>query len=229
MDTVELEVQTRDTSMKVKDLRAQSLIPAEYYGRGVENKSIQMDYQTFRRVFNKAGSNTLITLKINGKDELTVLVHDFTMHPVTDEYTHVDFVNVRMGEAITTKVPLEFIGTAPAVKELAGIFTSHMNEVEVKCLPKDLIHSIEVPVESLVDFHTSIRVSDLKVPDTIEILHEMEDSVASVAAPQEEEEEEPVPAEGEEGEEGVEGEEGEEGGDEKKEGEEGGDEGEKKE
>ena len=110
MDTVELEVQTRDKSLKVKDLRLKNLIPAEYYGRGVENKSLQMDYQTFRRVFNKAGTNTLVALKIDGKEEATVLVHDVSMHPVTDEYTHIDFANVRMGEAITTKVPLEFTG-----------------------------------------------------------------------------------------------------------------------
>jgi large subunit ribosomal protein L25 len=231
MDNVELEVQSRNKELKVSDLRSQNLIPAEYYGRGVENKSIQMDYQTFRRVYRTAGGNTIITLKVDGKEEINVLAHEVQLDPITDAYVHVDFANVRMGEALQTKVSLEFIGIAPAVKELAGVLTTATTEVEIKCLPKDLIHGIEVNIEGLTEFTDYIRVKDLIVPDTIEILNDPEDVVANVSAPREEVEEEPVPAEGvegEEGEEGVEGEEGEggeksEGGEEKKEG--GGDEG----
>ena len=190
MDTIKLEVQKRDKTVRVKDLRAQSLIPIEYYGRGVENQSFQADYQTFRRVFRKTGGNTLIDLVIDGKDsDISVLVHNVDFHPVTDDIIHVEFANVIMGEAITTSVPLEFVGISPAVKELGGTFGAHLNEVEVKCLPRDLIHSIEVSIESLVDFHASIRVSDLIVPDTVEIVTNPEDSVAAVSAPREEEEE----------------------------------------
>lgn len=226
MDTVELEVQPRNRDMKASDLRAQNLIPAEYYGRGVENKTLQMDYQSFRRIYRTAGGNTIITLKINGKEEISVLAHDVQYDPITDSIVHVDFANVRMGEVLQTQVPLEFVGIAPAVKELSGTLTTNTTEVEVKCLPKDLIRSIEVSIESLVDFQSYVRVKDLIVPDTIEILNDPEEVVAAVVAPREEVEEEPVVAEGEEGVEGEEGaeggeeggEEGAEGGEEKKEG-----------
>lgn len=235
MDTVELEVQSRSKGVKVGDLRAKNLIPAEYYGKGVENKSLQMDYQSFRRVFRTAGGNTIITLKVDGKDELNVLAHQVQLDPITDSIRHVDFSNVRMGEAIQTKTPLEFIGVAPAVKELSGTLMTNLTEVEIKCLPRDLIRNIEVSIEGLAEFSDYIRVKDLIVPDTIEILNDPEAVVANVIAPREEEEEPVVEegVEGEEGEEGVEGEEGAEGegegaeGEKKAEGEGGG--GEKKE
>ncbi len=178
----------RDKSAKAKDLLRADQLPAEFYGRGVENKSLQMDYQTFRKVFRKAGTNTIIELKVDGAESINVLVHEIQRDPVTDRYTHIDFINVRMGEELHTKIPVEFVGTAPAVKDMAGTLTVHLNEIEIKCLPKDLIHSIEVDISSLVDFHTFIRVKDLNVPSTIAVLNEPEDVVVTVTAPRVEEE-----------------------------------------
>ncbi len=213
MAEVSLNVQTRDKNLKAKEILASGLLPLEYYGRGVENRSLQVDYQDFRRVFRNAGYNTVIELVVDGKDKLNVLVHEVKLAPVTDKMTHVDLVNVRMDEEIHTQIPLEFVGVAPAVKELAGTLMTHLNELSVKCLPKDLVHSIEVSLESLVDFNSTIHVADVKVPDSIAVINDPEELVATVAAPREEEPEEPV--EGAEGaEEGAEGEEKkEEGGD----------------
>ncbi len=202
-----MDVQPRDLKLKAKQLLESDLIPLEYYGKGVENKSFQVDYQTFRRIFNRAGSNTIISLK-DGKGNYEVLVHDVQYHPITDKIVHVDFINVEKGKVIHTKVPIEFTGNAPAVKELAGTLMTSLTEVEIKCLPKDLIHSIEVNIDSLVDFTVFIRVKDLIVPSTIEILNDPEDVVVTVVPPAKEEEPEPA-AEGTEGAEAAEGEEGE--------------------
>ncbi|MBL4694780.1 50S ribosomal protein L25 [Candidatus Gracilibacteria bacterium] len=209
MDAVALDVQTRDKAVKAKNLLKADLIPLEFYGRGVENQSLQVDYQTFRRLFRKTGSNTIIELKVEGKDSVNVLVHKVARHPIDDKIVHVDFINVRMGESIHTHVPVSFVGLAPAVKELAGTFMAHLNQINITCLPKDLIHSIEVDVSSLVDFQSFIRVKDLNVGEAITIEHNEGDVVCTVVAPRvEEESTTEVVAEGAEGEaaEGAEGE-----------------------
>ncbi len=187
MDIMALEVQLRDKNHRAKDLLNQNLIPMEYYGSGVENKSLQVDYQTFRRLFRVAGTNTVIELNVDGKEKINVLVHDMQRDPVTSNIKHVDLINVRMDQEIHTKIPVELTGTAPAVKEQGGILMHHLNEVEIKCLPKDLVHSFLVSVESLVDFHSYVRVKDLEVPEGITILNGEEDLVATVVAPREEE------------------------------------------
>jgi large subunit ribosomal protein L25 len=82
--------------------------------------------------------------------------------------------------------------------------------VKVKALPDHLPQSIEYSIESLVDFDTSIHVSDLAIPEDVTLLTDPDEVVAKVQAPRVEIEEEPVVAEGEEageGEEAVEGEE----------------------
>ncbi|MBI4975728.1 50S ribosomal protein L25 [Candidatus Peregrinibacteria bacterium] len=187
MDIVALDVSSRDKTKKAKDLLAENLIPAEYYGSGVENKSVQIDYQTFRRAFIKAGTNTVIKLNIDGKEGPDVLVHEVQYNPTTDKIAHIDFINVRMDKEIEAEIPLVFVGVAPAVKELGGSFTSQLDEISIKCLPKDLIHNIEVSIEPLVDFHTYIRVKDLNIPKGITVLHNPEDVVAAVSAPRAEE------------------------------------------
>lgn len=188
MDVVTLEIKTRDKNIKAKDYLKDGMIPVEFYGSGVENKSLKVDYQTFRRLYNRAGSNTVIELDVDGKEKIKALVHEVNYHPVNDTIMHVDFINVRMDEEIHTSIPLKGHGVASAVKELAGILVTNLNEVEVKCLPGDLIHLIEYSIEPLIDFHSYVRVKDLQVPGTIKVLTDPETIVASVVAPKIEEE-----------------------------------------
>lgn len=212
MDIVNLEVQKRDGSKNAKVLRKEGLVPMEFYGKGVENQSIQADYQVVRKAYNQAGFSTIVELSIEGEKK-NALIHKVDTHAVTDKITHVELVNVRMDEEIHTHIPLEFTGSAPAVRDMGGILTTNLTELNVKCLPKDLVHSIEVNLDSLVDFHAFVRVADVNVPSTIEVLNEPEDVVATVVAPRVEEEPEETAAEGEEGAEGA-GAESAEGGDE---------------
>jgi large subunit ribosomal protein L25 len=100
-----------------------------------------------------------------------------------------------MDEEITTNIPVSFVGVAPAVKELGGMLITHLDEIEVKCLPNNLIHTIEVNIEPLIDFHSSILVSDLVVPDTIKVLNNLEDVVVTAVAPRQEEETTEAPSE----------------------------------
>jgi len=183
-----LEIQARETDRKAKDLLKDQIIPVEYYGNGVKNQSLQVDYQTFRKLFRVSGTNTVIELNIDGKEKKNVLVHNVDFHPVTDQITHIEFINVKMNEEIQTQVPLEFEGVAPAVKELGGTLTHNLDYLEIKCLPKDLLHSWTVNVEPIVDFHTSIRVQDLNLPATVTVLNDPEDVVVSASAPQVEDE-----------------------------------------
>lgn len=200
MDSLVLEASERQKDAKPKALRGEGLIPAIYYGKGQTNMMLQMPYQVFRKVYAKAGENTIIELGVGGK-KMPVLVHDVQFDAVTDDITHVDFIFVDMNKEVITSVKVIALGIAPAVKNMSGVLDIQKHEIKIKCLPKNLIHSIEVDVTPLVDFHTSVRVKDLKVPSTITILDNAEDTVVTVSPPRAEEVAKPaeaaaVPAEG---------------------------------
>ncbi len=190
MDQANLTVQTRDKAVKAKDIRKSGLIPGEFYGSGAENQSFQVDYQTFRRLYRKAGENTVINLTVEGGKDAKALVHRVDYHPVTDDIEYVELINVRMDQEVTTNVPVHLEGTAPAVKEMAGVLIQNLDEIEIRCLPGDLIHEVVLDISSLVDFHSALHVSDIKVSDKIEILTDSELTIATVSAPREEEPEE---------------------------------------
>ncbi len=194
METLPLDVKSRDTNMKAKVLLREDIIPIQFYGKGIKSRSFQVDYQTFRKLYRIAGSNTIVELNVDGKEKVNTLVHEVQTDPVTDLITHIDMINVRMDQEIMAKIPLKFVGVSKAVKDEGGILTPHINEIEVKCLPANLIHEIEVSVEPLVDFNTYIRVKDLTVPGTLTVLNEPGDVVINAVLPRAEEEVVPVAA-----------------------------------
>ena len=56
----------------------------------------------------------------------------------------------------------------------------NMNEIEVECLPTDLINSIEVDLSPLETLEDSITVSDLSAPPAVTILADPDDVVVSL-------------------------------------------------
>lgn len=167
--------------------RTAGMIPAICYGAGKENVSVNLDYQTFRKVFKVAGENTVIDLDIDGQSH-KALVYDVQYHPISDQISHVDFKFIRMDEKVVTHVPIVFEGIAPAVKDLQGILTPHMHELEVRSLPANIPHEFKVDVSGIADFHTIIHVKDIALPDGVEVLGNLDDVVVNVAPPRVEEE-----------------------------------------
>jgi len=191
MEKVTLEVQTRELKAVADALRSQKLIPAVFYGKGEKNIHLQVDYQTFRRLYINSGSQ-LIDLVIDGKTNKKALVHDMQFDPLSGKITHIDFLRVSLKEAVTTEVEIELVGVAPAVKDLGGVLNQIKDTVEIKCLPTDIPKVIQVDISGLTEFNSAIHVNELPVPKDVTILDVPDDVVVIVNAPRVEEEEAPV-------------------------------------
>ncbi len=183
-----LEAQSRDNSVSLSALRRAKQIPAIVYGPGSQPFQISMEYQMFRRIFREAGESSLIDLKVDGKKDYKVLVHAVQFDPISDEITHVDLLNVRMDHLLTTLIPVELVGIAPAVKDLNGNLTLPRHEIQVRCLPGDLVKSIVIDVSGLKTFQDSIHARDLKVSEKIHIMLDPDATVVTVLPPRKEEE-----------------------------------------
>lgn len=191
-----LSAQTKDPNISAKNVLRNKQLPLIYYGKGIENVQLTCDYEEFRKLYRTAGENTIVDLVIDGKDHKNIIIHNVQRDPVYDQFIHIDLLNVKMDEEITAMIPVILEGQAPAVKELAGTLVQGIDEVEVRCLPKDLPHEIKGNVDKLIDFHVSLHVSDLEVPANVEILNDPEQTIATVSAPKEEKPEEETSEEG---------------------------------
>lgn len=178
----------------VKNLRQQSLVPGVVYGDIKENINIQMDSVKLEKLYNEAGESSIINLQIEGeKEPMEVLIKDVSYDPLLMKINHIDFYKIKRGQKIDAAVGIKFINQSPAVKELGGVLVEALDEVEIRCLPKDLIAEIKVDLSVLKTFDDSVYVKDLKVPAEVEILASLDEVVASVIPPREEEIEEKAP------------------------------------
>ncbi len=193
MAPVTLTASVRDMTQSAKNLRKQGFVPAEFYGHGIENMTLQVNYGDFRRLYRTAGTNTVIEMDVEGKGKKNVLVQRLDTHPVTGEIAYVEFINVRMDEEVTAMIPVRLDGQAPAVRELGAMLVQNLDELEVTCLPAYLPKEIVVNIDSLVDLSAKLHVSDIVAPERVKIVTDPEEMVASVTMPQEEEVAEAAP------------------------------------
>lgn len=186
---MDLKVQKRQiTGSKVKSLRQQGIIPAEIYGRGFENFHLSVPMKDFNKVFKTAGENTVINLMVDG-DKYPVLIHDVSYDGITGDVDSIDFYRVRMDEKIKVKVPVEFMGITPAIKEKNGLLVKALHEVEVEALPNEIPHSFQVDLSKLNDIGQSIYIKDLIISGNVKVLVIPETVVATITAKVTEEEE----------------------------------------
>ncbi|MFA7662691.1 MAG: 50S ribosomal protein L25, partial [Patescibacteria group bacterium] len=127
-------------------LRQEGRLPAVVYGHGIENKSIDLNYEDVRKLLEKAGESTLIELDVEGNKPLTVLCHDVQYNPLNNAISHVDFYQIKEGEKIDVSIEFNLVGESPAVKELKGNLVKPHDKVEVRCLPSDLVSHIDVDI-----------------------------------------------------------------------------------
>lgn len=189
MDIVNLVAQKREiTGKKVHNSRKQGKVPAVLYGNKIETQNLFVDQVAMDKAFDKAGESTLVDLAIDGGQPIKVLIQEVALDHLTNRIIHADFHQVNMKEKIHTEIIFKFIGEAPAVKELGGNLVTNIHAVKVECLPQYLVHEIEIDLSGLKSFDDDIKVKDVKVPEGIEILHDLEDTVAAVQPPRSEKE-----------------------------------------
>ncbi len=173
---------------KTKNLRNKGVLPGVLYGQKMKNADLEISMKEFEKVYREAGESTLVSLEIEDKKAL-VLIHELQRNPLTNEFVHIDFYQPSLKEEIVVKIPIVFEGESPAAKESGGTLVKNVSEVEVKALPQNLPHQINIDVTSLKTFEDNILVKDLKVPEGVKILKEGETILAFVAPPEKIEEE----------------------------------------
>ena len=159
MKNIALSCIKRNATEKLSELRTAKKIPAVVYGHKVETLAITLDYSEFLRVHREAGHSHIISLTVEGK-KYDVLVHEVQLHPVTGDFQHIDFFAVSATEKLHVGIPVVLTGTSQAQRD-GAIINQNLEQIEVKCLAKNLVDNFTVDISSLEKFGDVIHVSDL--------------------------------------------------------------------
>ncbi len=152
------------TGRSTDALRAAGSVPAVMYGFGTEPTNIVIDRNAFVKVYAQAGESTVV--------ELTI----------------VDLRRVDPTRKIEANIRIVLVGESQAIKVGGGTLIQSLEELEVFALPDKLVSELEVDISKLITFDDTLHVSDIVVPEGIEVRDAADTAVASVQAPRSEEE-----------------------------------------
>jgi len=168
---------------ELKRMRKAGWLPAEVYGKGVENLHVYISKKDFEKLPH--GEAFLINLEVEGEQEPRVCI----VKEVQTDWTgtnsiHVDLQDLTHTAEIEAEIPVHIVGT-PKGLEKGGTLEVAMHTVTVKAPPAKLPEHIEVDVSNL-DLGDVLYVKDLPVPEGTKIMDNPDEVVVVILEPEEE-------------------------------------------
>ena len=163
---------------KVGALRRQGKLPGVIYGRHLEAFPIQMEAHETGLILQRLTSSSLVTIDVEG-EKYTTIVRDRQKDVIFGNLLHVDFLAVSLTEKLRTMVSIELVGEAPISKSGDVVIVQSLNELEIECLPQDLLEKVSVDISVLRDMSDVITVESLTLGKDVTILTDSEEIIVS--------------------------------------------------
>ncbi len=192
-DKITLGLENRTlTGKKVNRLRREGILPATVYGKGVGPFAVQVNARTFSDTLRHAGRTTLVELQIPGQKPQSAFIHALQRHPMTRAIIHADFRVVDLRTEITVAIPIHVVGESEMVERGDALLNQVLMTVDVRALPAELPHALDVDISGLDSFDKAIYVRDIQLEGKGTIETPEDEMVISLTPARVEEEEEEV-------------------------------------
>jgi large subunit ribosomal protein L25 len=198
MEKVTVEAELRDQTGKhaLHELRRAGKVPAVLYGGAGKSILLQLPPRQLANVLgSRSKHRTLFQLQVQGGEETLAMIAEAQWEPVKGTLRHVDFKRVLMDRKIRVHVPILITGEARGIKEQGGVLEVMLRDIEVECLPADLVEEFTIDVSPLM-LNEQVRVGDLqaRAGERVRFLREPQAVVCHVVTPKAVEEVKPVEA-----------------------------------
>jgi large subunit ribosomal protein L25 len=159
-------------------LRAEGKLPIVVYGGGGPSVPAVAELRDLAAILRTdTGANTVFSLDIAG-EVTNVIFQDRQIDPVKGRLIHADLRRIAKGEKIELTIPIHLVG-APEVLPDGGVLTQVTREIKVLVEPTKAPEYFEADVSNLSTDH-AFHVSDLKVPEGVEIHEDPDTVIASI-------------------------------------------------
>ncbi len=172
--TIEGQLRSEFGKKATRHFRSEGKVPCVIYG-GSQNIHFTATHKDLKSIVYTPEFNKAI-INIDGK-QYTCILKDLQMHKITDEVSHIDFLELVENKRLNANVPLKFVGQSVGVKS-GGRFVIKMNTIKIRTTPQYLMECIEVDITNL-EIGKNLRIEDVKVENT-EIMHHGRIPIAAV-------------------------------------------------
>ncbi|MBV6521624.1 MAG: 50S ribosomal protein L25 [Gemmatimonadaceae bacterium] len=193
MATAQLTARSRARSGKgaARSLRRDGFVPGVIYGHARQPLAVSVNARELSRLLDHiSAENTVIELTIDDTVSRT-LIREIQRHPLRRSVIHVDFQELVAGEKVIVRIPIVLVGTSIGVRQSGGILNHVTTELECRVDPSNIPNRIELDISDL-NIGRTIHVSELTIPDGVDVLNDAGETICVVAAPKEEKAETPV-------------------------------------
>ncbi|MGE0783878.1 50S ribosomal protein L25/general stress protein Ctc [Mycolicibacterium sp.] len=173
-----LTAQVRTATGKGASRRArrEGRVPVVLYGHGTDPQHLELDGHDFAAVLRHAGTNAVLTLNIEGTEQLA-LTKAIEIHPIRRNIQHADLLVVRRGEKVTVEVNVVVEGDAAP----GTLVTQEANTIEIEADVQSIPEQLTVSVEGAEE-GTQILAGQVAVPAGVTLITDPETLVVNVVA-----------------------------------------------
>ena len=165
-----------------RSVRRDGQVPAVIYGHKRAPQSLAINTRELEKLLEHiSAENTVIELSLDGRNSRT-LIREIQRHPFKKQILHVDFQELVAGEKVIVRLPIILMGVPEGVRMDGGVLDQTLRDLEVEVDPANIPNHVEVDVSALI-IGSSLHVSDIVLPEGVEIVGEADASVCVVAAP----------------------------------------------
>jgi|DewCreStandDraft_2_1066082.scaffolds.fasta_scaffold01124_5 large subunit ribosomal protein L25 len=168
---------------RVKQLRRNGLLPAVLWDASRTSQPLVLETRAMQMALHgyDPGATVPVTLSIDGQD-VPALVREVKRDPITGELLHVSFYRLVQDRPVRAKVPLVFVGEAPAVRQ-GGLLVHPTDTLEVEALPRDLPEAISIDLSILTELDQALTAGELTLPAGVRLLTDPNTLVVKVQPP----------------------------------------------
>jgi large subunit ribosomal protein L25 len=184
METVTLEARNRTATGKgpSRRMRNEGFIPVVSYSRGTETLALAVSRDQLRAILrSEHGQNSLIDLKVDGGKSYAVMIKEYTVHPISRQLLHADFLQVDRELPVEVMIPFRTVGKSKG-EQAGGTLLQHLRHLKVRCAPGNIPIVLEADVSAL-EIDDVLRVNELTLPPGIEVLHREDQKLVVVKPP----------------------------------------------
>jgi large subunit ribosomal protein L25 len=177
---MELEHRT----VKGSKIRSKDLTPGVLYGHGIESIAVQAKSNDFQKMYKTMGTSKTFEVTLEGKKHIVYIKQTQSFSENHNIKSHFDLVKVSKDDTMTSKINVVFVNHQE-VEKRGLIVQTVLSTIDVEYAVGAGISNLELDVKGLQENDT-LLVSDIKVPNGVTIIDDMDSVVVTISSPKEE-------------------------------------------
>jgi large subunit ribosomal protein L25 len=164
----------------LKQARRDGKVPAVLYGKGIDPRTLQLPAKEVETAIRRHGHGAILELNLGGGENLTAIIKEMQLHPLSGHLSHLGLQNIRMSDTIHTTIPVVLVGGNTTVEDAGGMIEQQLTDLPVTGRADRLPESIPVDISAMAMGDT-LRVGDIQLPEGITTATDPDQVVATTS------------------------------------------------